>query len=219
MPTPTPLARPARLVLGVAAPVLLFWAAVGMVVAIRPQLLGGSEPAWMLAGFELISIVAAVLIGLLALGRFREGPAITAAFAALAVAIGAMLGSVSANNVIGETDLIPYMIARLILALVIGIPVLMLSIHTVSSTLKLVIGGALVAPVMGALGLFLLGRLGGVLDAFDGLHPAMSLIAAILAGFAALVAVSAGGHCIIAAFEGHPAAARPSKKPATAKAE
>lgn len=223
MPQPTPLAKQARLILGIASPILLLWSIAGLVIALRPQLLGGTQPAWMLAGFELIAAVAAVLIGLLALGRFREGPAITATFAAAAVAIGAVLGSVSANNTIGETSLIPYVIARLILAAIIAIPALLLSIHSVSATLKLVIGGALVAPIVGGLGLFLLGRLGGVLDAFDGLHPAVSLVAAILAGFAALVAVSAGGHLIIAAFESVPGSAtapqQAPKKPAAANAE
>ncbi|MEL7484130.1 MAG: hypothetical protein AAFN41_07225 [Planctomycetota bacterium] len=211
---PAPLARPARLVLGVVAPVLLVWALIGMAVALRPQLLGGTEPASMLAGFEAINAVAAVLVGMLAMGRFREGPAITAGFAALAVAVGALLGSVSANNAIGETSLTPYMIARLILAAVIGIATLMLSLRSTSATIKLIIGTALVAPVMVGLGLFALGRLGGVLDQFTGLHPAVSLIAAIIAGFAALVAVAAGGHLVIAAFEAQvgpkkPAAATP----------
>ena len=179
----------------------------------------------MLAAFELINAAAAVLIGLLALGRFREGPAITAGFAALAVAIGALLGSVSSNNAIGETDLRPYMFARLALAAVIGIPALMLAIRSVSATTKLVIGAALVGPVLAGLGLFLLGKLGGVLGHFDDLHPALSLIAAIIAGCAALVAVSAGGHLIIVAFEpGHetPKPAGPKRvppKPGAADAE
>ncbi|MEL6498261.1 MAG: hypothetical protein AAFZ67_12490 [Planctomycetota bacterium] len=213
-PSPTPLAPQARLILGIAAPVLLLWSLAGLTVALRPQLLGGAQPAWMLAGFEIINAVAAVLIGMLALGRFREGPAITAAFAALAVAVGAMLGSVSANNVIGETSLIPYMIARLILAAIIAIPALLLAIHSLFATIKLVIGGALVTPVAAGLGLFVLGKLGGVLSVFDTLHPAMSLIAAILAGLAGLVAVSAGGHLIIAAFERdhtEPAPRQPSR--------
>ncbi len=173
----------------------------------------------MLAGFEAINAAAAVLIGLLALGRFREGPAITAAFAALTVAVGALLGAVSSNNAIGDTSLIPHMIARLVLAAVIAVPALMLAIQSIGATLKLIIGAALVAPVMAGLGLFLLGRLGGLLSQFDGMHPALSLVAAIVAGFAALVAVSAGGHFIIAAFEAQPATGRAQKKPAPAVAE
>lgn len=178
-------------------------------------MLGGDDPLWMLAAFEAITAFSAVMLGMLALGKFKQGPAITAGFAALTILVGALLGSISANNAIGDYQLRPHVIARVALAGLVGIGTLMLAIRSVRALIRFVIGGALVAPVLAALGLFLLGRLGGIFAKFDGLHPAVSLVVAILAGFAALAAVSAGGHLVIAAFE--PGTGRP--KPADANAE
>ncbi len=206
--SPAPLDRQGRLLLGVLGAPLAIWALLGFVIALRPSLIGGTEPIWMLAGFEAITATSAVILVVLALGRFREGPAITAGFAALAVAVGAILGSVSSNNVIGTHSLIPFVIAREIVALVIGLAALMLSMRSLAALLKLAVGAALVLPIIAALGLFLLGKLGGVLSSFEDLHPAVSLSAAIVAGFAALTAIAAGGHLVITAFEIGPRAAK-----------
>lgn len=212
---PAPLDRPGRILAGIVAAPLLPWACVGALIALKPGLVGGTEPAWMLAVFELISAFTAAVLALLALGRFKQGPAITAAFAALAIAVGAVLGAISANNAIGDHPLKPHVIARVAAALLVAAAAIMLSIRSVSAMLRLIVGAAFVFPVVALLGLFLLGKLGKVLGAFDGLHPAVSLVAAILAGVAALAAVSAGGHLVIAAFE--PPTADP--KPAAPKAE
>lgn len=216
---PAPLAKPGRILAGVVAPVLFVWCVIGFVVAVRPQLLGGLQTVWMLAGFEAINAFAAVILGMLAIGRFREAPAMTAGFAALAVAVGAGLGSVSSNHAIGTTDLIPYMQARLLLAAIIAIAALFFAIRSIPATLRLIIGASLVSPIVAGLGLFVLGRLGGILDPFEEMHPALALSIAIIAGFAALVAISAGGHLIFAAFEAEPASNTPAKKAAAKNAE
>ncbi|MEO1585594.1 MAG: hypothetical protein AAFR96_13620 [Planctomycetota bacterium] len=201
---PAPLARQGTLAVGIIGAPLALSALVGLVVALKPSILGGSQPLFMLAIFEAITALSGITLILLALGRYREGPALTAGLAAFAVAVGAVLGSVSTNNQIGSLDLRPLVIARLAAAAGIGIGGLALSLRSAASLIRLVVGAMLVVPVVAALGLFLLGRLAGIIDRFDALHPAVSLSAAIAAGIAALVAVSAGGHLIIRAFEPDP---------------
>lgn len=201
---PAPLARQGTLAVGIIGAPLALSAVVGLFVALKPSILGGSQPLFMLAIFEAITAFSGVTLILLALGRYREGPALTAGLAAFAVAVGAVLGSVSTNNQIGTLDLRPLAIARLAAAAGIGVGALALSLRSVASLIRLVVGTLLVVPVIAALGLFLLGKLAGIIDRFDALHPAVSLSAAIAAGIAAVVAVSAGGHLIIRAFEPDP---------------
>lgn len=171
------------------------------------SLLLGEKPYWMIFGFEIVTMVAAVIGVLFARGKFQEGQGMALACVAATFAVSAFLGWLSAQGQLQikgsatPVGLDGWLAARVGAALVIGAlgayAVLSRSPRSRPYLLWAMLTGGPVVVAMGA-GFVARGRLESMLQSM----PAWltTALAGIL-GITVVVLLSAAGHCLIRAFE------------------
>lgn len=197
----TPL--PIRVVIGVLSVLLLVSGAYGVWESV-------SMEAWFRIGFEVVLTLAGAIGLLTAMGRFESGPVWSMSCVSGAVFVCALL----ANSAGGEgqaTAMTPGAMVRsalrnphsaarlgvsLIILLMAGLTLLLRSPRV--GFQRLFIGLGLLAPIAAGAALWFAGPLRSLVD---GLHPVLQTALALLAFFAVVFLVSAGGHYLIRALE------------------
>jgi len=116
-PVPKPILMLA-LVLGI----LLSLSAVVLAAsaAALPVLAPGERPAWMLAGFEVVALVAGVLTVLFGRGRFADGPGLALGTFAGTVLVASAFGWISVGKQLGGVSLTPLLAFRVIASLLLA---------------------------------------------------------------------------------------------------
>jgi len=153
--------------------------------------------SWFLVGFEVVIAVAATMGVLAAMGRFREGPALTLLCIAGAVGVGSLLSYIGAGKFLAGQSLRPYLMIRLadaaLFALAAGVIVLARSPREALPALVkgLLFGAVLCGIVAGAW----VSR--GWISSSAG--PARAAIF-IAMGIASISLIAASGHYLIRAF-------------------
>lgn len=121
--------------------------------ALLGQIAPGTAPAWMLAGFELLVILAGVFGMLLARGRFRDGPAMALACIAGTILMSSVLGYMSTQGRLGTVSLKPWLLGRLLAAALIAAGAAWTVLSRNRASIPLFIKGAVLgAPVLAVLG-------------------------------------------------------------------
>ncbi len=167
----------------------------------------GPKPAWMIFGFEIVSMVAGVMGILLAVGRFQEGQGMTLACVAATTAVAAFLAWLSVpagleiNGRNEPLNLTNWLFARegasVLLGGIAAFAVLSRDRRSLSYLTKSIITGA---PVLALAGGAFVGRhsLGPMLAAMP---VWLSMLLACIMGVILVGLLSACGHCLIRAFE------------------
>lgn len=163
-------------------------------------LLQRPSPAWFLAWFELVVVAAGIFGVLVGRGRFREGPAITLLCIAGVVAVGTLLGYLSAGRELMGVSLTGLLLARAagaaVFAAAAGADVLLREPRR--SVPMLCKGIAAGVPVMIVL---VLAARGSMLSQVSGWHP-LAQVAFWLLGFAVFAALAcASAHWVIRSFQ------------------
>lgn len=177
---------------------------VGMAVAAMAL---SEKPAWLILGFEVVSLVAGVVGLLFAGGRFRDASGLTLGGVAVTIAVGAFLAwlSVQGNlQVKGRelpVSLSGWLAARIAAAMLIGLAgaVLVLRRNPASGgyVARSLFCGVPLLIIAGG-GYLLRSRVASAVDSLPGLVTA---IAGLLLGLLFIVLLSASLHCLIRAFE------------------
>lgn len=195
-----PLSRPVRLVVGFASAVGLVSALGGMGVAVFAI----TPPAWMMLGFEVVSVVAAVFGIGVALGRFADGPALALLCVAGAWGGGTLFGRLTAIEHPGlralATD--PWILGRGVLSAVVlaagGYAVLMRDPRSWRVLIRgVVLGGLALAIVVGGWAMRGSALLRPATGPLEVLRIVMLFVAALVVGGL----FSVGIHLVIRAFE------------------
>jgi hypothetical protein len=156
--------------------------------------------------FEALTLGAAVVAGLFALGRFRDGPALALLTVAGTVLVCAVLGYISANRLIGGVSITPYLLARVgLAAMLIAVAAWTVLSRRPRQAFRSLLTGAVAAAMLTAL------IAGAVMlkPQFAGLPPVLVAMLALLAAVIALGLLAASVHFTIRAFEFGHAAGRP----------
>jgi hypothetical protein len=171
---------------------------VGAVVA-------GPQVVWVLLGFEVVTLAAAVIGVFFALGRFQEAPGLALASVAGTFFVAAVLGYVGSGRQLplaeGGIPLKGMLLARVSAALLVGAAGAGLVLaRDRRSWGYLIKSAALGGPVLLALGVYAARpvQVRGALDALPGWLVAVGLI---VAGLLGIVMVSASVHLLVRAFE------------------
>ena len=195
-----PLSRPVRLVVAVASAVGLVSALAGMGVAIFVL----QPPAWMMFGFELVSMVAAVFGVGVAMGRFADGPALTLLCIAGVWGTGTLFGRVTAIHHPGLRTLTtdPWVLGRVVLSvLVLAAAAYAVLMRNPRSWLVLIRGVVLGGLALGILGAGWALRGSAVLRTVSGPLEILRIVGLFVAALAVGGLLSVGGHLVIRAFE------------------
>lgn len=165
----------------------------------------GPKVVWVLLGFEVVTLVAALIGVAFALGRFQEAQGLALACVAGTFFVAAVLGYVGSGRQLplaeGGIPLKGMLLARLAAAMVVGAAGAGLVLaRDRRSWGYLIKSAALGGPVLLALGVYgaAPARVRGVLDALPGWLVAVGLI---VAGLLGIVMVSASVHLLVRAFE------------------
>jgi len=174
----------------------------------------GREPrVWALFGFEIVTLIAAVLGVLVGLGRFREAPALSAFSIAGTIFASATLGRFSAivtratdagseGQAVRQMLKDPMFDARFIASVVLGALALSLALGKDSRSWRSLTAGILAAlPVVAALGWMLGSGRAWLLAPVDGAADIARVVGALLGGLALVVLASMAVHLVVRAFE------------------
>lgn len=160
---------------------------------------------WVLLGFEVVTLVAAVLGLLFALGRFQDGQGLALACIAGTFFIAAVLGFVGAGRQLPTADggipLKGLLLGRIGAALLLGgVGAGLVLMRDRRSWGYLGRSAALGGPVVLALGAYIVspGKVTGLLGSLPGWALGLGLT---VAGLLAVVMVSASVHLLVRAFE------------------
>lgn len=154
-----------------------------------------------LLGFETVALVSGVMGVLVGIGRFRDGAAIGALCVAGAVAVGAIFGSLSVNNIFAGVQLRPFVIGRVLLASVVlvGSALLVIGFQR-RAWLRLILGILLAGPPL-ALALFAAtGRGERLIAKIEHVPPAISLFVGSVGFILASVLLAFGVDIIVRVF-------------------
>lgn len=161
------------------------------------------KPALALLGFEIVSLVAAVLGVLFWMGKFHDGPGLALACVAGTILVASGLGFMGSEGQIGSISLRPYLLARIAGTGILGL----LAAHCVLSrhprAWPLAIkGGVAGLPVVGVLaaGAFL-ARTGRLSPLLAGQGMAMKLIVGTIAAVVLGTLLCISVHLLVKAFE------------------
>ena len=198
----TPLPAPMKLLT-----ILLGGAIIGTSLALLVLCVITTPFAWVLFGFEAISLVAGVFA--LVLGLRGRADALALACVGGTVFAGATLGYMGTNPPsIGDMPLIGWTLAHLVLAAGLGVISALLVLQTDRASWGRLLKGVLLAlPVVGVLGAMSVGRVRGpVMDLATGLPPVVQALGAVVVFLVGLTLISVSVHLTIAAFSGRQAA-------------
>ncbi len=108
-----PVSPKIRLLAGVnSAAVLVSAVALAIGAVCQPFLVDGLKPAWILMGFELVSLTAAVMGILFWRGQFRHGPGLALACVAGTILLASGLGGLSAQWTVANQSIKLLVVAR-----------------------------------------------------------------------------------------------------------
>lgn len=165
------------------------------------------RPLWLMLGFELVTLTAAIIGVRFSRGHFQNGQALALACIAACFFVGSVLSYVSVNGMMqtsataGGTSLNGYLVGRLIAAGFIGLVAALLALSRSRASRPYLLRALLAALPLAilAIGTFLTrGIIAPYLAALPG---AILVLLVLLAGLLAVILVSASLHCLIRAFE------------------
>lgn len=202
-----PLPRGQRIAIGVLS-------VIGLVVCLVGAVFDVLNLFWLFLGFDVITAGASLFGVALALGYFREGPGLTLLCLAGAYATAGIVTdplnylripegvpvSDLAQGSLASENLFYIGLVQLVIGAVFLIPAALtvLNRRPGLSYPMLIKGILLAVPALLAAGAW---ALGGTRSAMLGLSPTLTTLAAIGCGLVFIAFASAGGHCIITAFE------------------
>lgn len=171
-------------------------------LALAPLLSSGQRPAWLLFGFELVVLVAAVIAVLFGRGRFAEAPGMALACVAGTVFLGSAMGWQAAGRQLGGVSLTPFLAGRVAVSLVLGAAAAACVLSRDRQAWRLAALGTLLAlPVLGALAAVALPAGRRALE--NAIGPSVGLQAAVGVGAFLVLGglLSASVHILVRAFE------------------
>jgi hypothetical protein len=198
-----PVPRTLRLLSLAISAAVLASAVVGAALALlAPVVSPSGHVVWVLAGFEVVTIVAAVLGVLLGLGRFAEGPGLALACVSGTILVASTLAwQGSAKNFLG-VSLTPFLMARaaaaMALALIGAACVLGRDPRAWRWALT---GAALAAPAVLVAGSMVTDKGQRLLALALGSSAVQQIAVGVIGGVAIAGLFAAGGHMLIRAFE------------------
>jgi len=167
----------------------------------------GEKPFWMIVGFEIVTLVAAVLGVLFARGKFQDGQGLALACVAGCFGVGAFLAWLSVQGRLqirgGDSTigLNGWLLARLgaagLIAALGAFAVLRRNPASVGYMIRATLAGG---PVILIAALAVLAR-GSLTGAAQNVPVWLISVVAGVLGIGAVVLLSACGHCLIRAFE------------------
>ncbi len=117
-----PVSQTTRLIVGViSGAVLLSAVALALAAVCQPFIVDGTRPAWILMGFELVSIAAAAVGICFWRGQFRHGPGLALACVGGTILLASGLGGLSATWLVAGQSIKLLVLARAAAAATIGI--------------------------------------------------------------------------------------------------
>ncbi len=179
-------------------PVGVLCAATGLSSLVLLAIAIWNQPtSWFLVGFEVVIAVAAAMGVLAAMGRFRDGPALTLLCIAGAVGVGSLLSYIGAGKFLAGQSLRPYLMLRLVDAALLALA---------AAVIVLARSPRLALPAL-AKGLLFGAVLCGIVAAAwfsrswisSSAGPARAAIF-IAMGIASICLIAASGHYLIRAF-------------------
>lgn len=197
-----PVPAPIRAAVLILSALVLVSAVAGAVAAIWVPTVAGERASWAMFGFEIVTIVAAVLGILLGLGRFTDGPALALACVAGTILLASGFGWQGAGRQLGGVSLTPMLLGRAGIAMTLGLLAAYCVLSRRREAWSLAIRGVLLlAPVVVLMGALVVPRVRAWVEGALGQSPAVQFLA-VTVGFLIVTAlVSAGGHLLITAFE------------------
>src|SRR4051812_22602063 len=162
----------------------------------------GEKVSWVLAGFEGVVLVAAVLGILFGRGRFGEAPGLALACIAGTILVASVVGWQGAARSLMGVSLTPLVAARAVAAATLGA----LAAYCVLSREPLALrraflGAALALPGVLVLGASFTGPGRRLLDAALGQNPVQQVLVTTVGALALGGLFAAGAHQLIRAFE------------------
>ena len=181
--------------------ILLSALALAVAGVFQPLLARDAKPAWILVGFECVSIVAAVLGILFSRGMFRQGPGLALACIAGTILLGSGLGGFSAQWAIGNQSIKILVAARAAAAVMIGLCGAACVLGRDPRGWPTFIKGLLYGSPILALGVWFAIKGGAFLAAVNGLST-MGMVIAYGAGSLILaISLCMSVHLVVKAFE------------------
>jgi hypothetical protein len=178
-------------------------AVIGAALALLgPVLWPNAHVAWVLAGFEVVTIVAAVFGVQVGLGRYSEAPGLALACAAGTVLVASTLAwQGSARNYMG-VSLTPFLLARAVASMALGFVGAACVLRRDPRSWRWAIIGAAMAAPAGFVALAMVSDRGWrLLDTLMGTSPVQRLAVGTLGAVTVGALLAAGGHMVIRAFE------------------
>lgn len=157
----------------------------------------------LLAGFELLTLLAGATAVLIGIRPRQEGFGLAGLCIAGGIMVAAVLGSIILQNAgSGVPSLRSYVLLRLIgVALIVVQTSLVMLGARVDCWKRLVLGGGLLLPLVALGGLVASGRIGKLTEMLSGTGPVMGMILWTLLSVVLGILTIAGGHILIRAFE------------------
>lgn len=194
-----PVSRTIRIATGLTCGVVALTAIAGAVAAIVIP----APPGWLMFGFELVVLVAAVMGFFVARGRFNEGPGLALACIAGSILACTVLGYVSINRTLGQFPLDLVVLSRLVAAGILGtLGALAVLLRNPGRSCPLMIKGLVLGlPVLAVAAAIILPQARSLLGPLGRLQGPTRAIVALVAFAAAGVLLSGAVHLVIRAFE------------------
>ena len=163
----------------------------------------GTTPLPLLAGFELLTLLAGVTAVLIGFRPRGEGFGLAGLCVAGGIMVSAVLGSIILQN--SGPDVPPlksYVLFRLLaMALIAALTGIVKLSGRMDCWKRVVVGGAMLLPLAVLGGLFVTGRAGKLSSVLSGAGPVMSMVLWTLLAVVLGILTIAGGHILIRAFE------------------
>lgn len=165
------------------------------------------KPAWLVLGFEVVTIVACVLGVLFGRGRFNHAPGLALASIAGTIGVGAFLGWLSVQGRLQVKGsefpivLMPLLMGRAGVAVLIGLFAGYLVLRRNPRSRRYLLTSAITGiSLLGVLGVLVMVR-GTLARLAESLPGVLTAAGATIVGLLCVILISSCVHCLIRAFE------------------
>lgn len=199
--TTPPVPRLVPPVVGLTCAAVALSAVAGIAISLLlGRLVPGTRPAWTMLGFEVITLVAAILGLLFAAGRYRDAPGMAMACVAGTIFSASICAHIGVHGELARQPLLPFTAGRVLAAALLGaLGGVCVLVRDPASWRVLIKGVALGLPMLIGVAILAATR-GGILEKLNALGSAGKVAALGIYGFIAGVMLCASVEFVVRAF-------------------